>query len=335
MKKFIFILLTVVGVAYCAYMPTQSLQDPEGKNYSRLSIMRDIGVQEPVRLAGTAFADQTLDTNFWTATLASSGTAIVSNGTLVLRNGLSPTGGVKVAARRVGRYVPGQENFFHGVILVGDAGVDGNVRAWGATDASCQNGTGFRLDGTNFFLTTVKNGVASYISNSQWNGGNTFTLDQNYNTYEVHYTNKKVQWFINDKIMHSETITNSSWTSTLHLGTCAYNTNNASTSSNTTLIAMSSSIYRFGSLRTENAYKYMTNGANNLKIGPGVLHNLLVNQATATTATIYDSTNAAGLIIGILDLNKTSITPMPYDCPFQNGLTVDLSGPSNITVTYE
>jgi hypothetical protein len=85
-------------------------------------------------------------------------------------------------------------------------------------------------------------------------------------------------------------------------------------------------------------YKYITGATTTVcKLGGGLLHNIIVNQA-GTLCTIYDQTSGAVPIMGIIDTNKTTgvIGSINYECPFFTGLTIVTTGATtNITVVYE
>lgn len=80
-----------------------------------------------------------------------------------------------------------------------------------------------------------------------------------------------------------------------------------------------------------------TNATTVVKIGSGVLHSIIINDAgvSANTATVYDNTAGSGTVIATIDTVTTGGT-LDYGCDFSTGLTiVTATGTAaNITVIY-
>jgi hypothetical protein len=100
----------------------------------------------------------------------------------------------------------------------------------------------------------------------------------------------------------------------------------------------------FGELACRSRNKYLNMVGivtTTLKSGPGVLHNLCINNgANATIITIYDSTTATGTKIGtpdVLGINTNVLRCLQYDAEFTTGLTIVSAGSAanDITVTYQ
>jgi hypothetical protein len=76
-----------------------------------------------------------------------------------------------------------------------------------------------------------------------------------------------------------------------------------------------------------------------VKSGAGKLGAVIVNRPIASsTITMYDNTAASGTVIGTITLPATLLTDGPvyaeYGLNFGTGLTIDTTGTSDITVTF-
>jgi hypothetical protein len=293
---------------------------------------------EPVRLVGTQFEGATLDTNFWTSTLAGSGTAAVGSGMLLLTTTITSGASAVVQSVRTARYVGSSSCRFRAQIRVGDTTTTNNKRRWGAfTTGAGSNGCFFEEANGALSVVTRKNNADTAVASASWNGNTTVPTLTNVNTYEIYYNNKRCYFVINGILMHTVTATTATWSDTK---TFPVRLENSNTGVGTveTLEAWTATIVRLGKLETKPQYKYITGAATTVcKLSSGHLHRIIVNQA-GTLCTIYDQTSGAVPLIGILDTNKTTgtIGTVEYQCPFFNGLTiVTTGGGTDLTVVYE
>ena len=139
-------------------------------------------------------------------------------------------------------------------------------------------------------------------------------------------------------IVHQASFSTSNWTSNTNRFYIGADVRNTGNSDAVKYIIKQMNICRLGTLLTAPQYGHITGAATTvLKLGGGMLHKIIVNQA-GTLCTIYDQTSAAVPIVGILDTNKNTgtIGSIDYECPFFNGLTIVTTGAgSDITVVYE
>jgi hypothetical protein len=300
----------------------------------------------PTRLVGSAFAGNTLDTNFWsTAGSSGSGGATQSGGRVAISTGSTPDSTARMTSVRMARYVAGASTVYRAVLTLPEV-TGNNKRRWGAyTDTD-----GFFFeddfsDGANHVLKLVCRKGSSdenVVTSGSFNGdqGNAFTLDANVHSYEIYITNSKVFFVISDQLVHTFEGTTDPLSSTLTLPARVESINAGGNTNDNAVHLRVASISRLGPLHTEAIYKNVVGSATSvLKLGAGVLLKLIVNNAPSNgTITIYDNTAASGTLIATVTLSNTATSPLvlPYECPFFTGLTVVTSGTGlNITAIYE
>ena len=300
---------------------------------AKLSAMRELAVQAPIRLVGTAFQGTIKDTNFWNETSVSGGVVTQSQGQVILYPSTNAAGSITYTSVRQARYLAGSMNFYRAVVrlpVINDASVS---RWWGATDSTYSNGAAFFMLGTNLYTCTMNNGVTT--TNTSFNVA-PFAMDTNVHTYEVWWSNSKVWYYIDDVLRHTYSASSAPWTSTMQFSACQRVTSTGSTN-NATMNVRVASIYRFGQEQSAPAFYHISGAATaTLKWSAGTLHKVSVN-AAGTLCTLYDGTNGTGNVIGILDINKTTgqLGTLQYDCPFFTALSVVTTGSGDITVIYE
>lgn len=302
--------------------------------------MDEMRVVEPVRLVGTTFVGTTLDTNFWTATIAASGGTIATAdlttmpGALTISSKTDATGSVIVQSVRRARYTSGSANRYRAQIQFGDVGKADNTKRWGMFDGT--NGAYFKLAGTALSVCTLKAGAETAVASASWNGSTTTPTLTNATVYEIYITNGKVYFVISGVLVHTVSATATTWTATTNLPVRMDNIN-AGNTTDTIMYVRVASIYRLGKLETLPQYFHGTTAATNvLKYGAGNLHRVTVNNAGGTLITIYDNTAASGSVIAIISAPATADpVTLDYNIPFSTGLTVVTTGTWDYTVVYE
>lgn len=303
--------------------------------------MDELRVAQSYRLVGSTFTGSTIDTNFWTVTIAASGGTVATAdlttmaGALTLSSKTDATGSVIVQSVRSARYVGGNSNRYRAQVQFGDTGVANNTKRWGMFDGT--DGAYFKLAGTTLSVCTMKAGSETAVTSGSWNGSTATPTLTNANTYEIYITNSKVFWVISGVLVHTLSATASTWTATTTLPVRADNIN-ATNTTDTTMTVRVMTIYRLGPIETLPTYKHITGAATTVcKLGAGNLHRIIVNQA-GTLCTITDNTTSGGTVIGILDTNKATgnLGAIEYHLPFSVGLTLVTTGAgTDITVVYE
>lgn len=302
--------------------------------------MDEMRTVEPVRLVGTTFIGTTLDTNFWTATIAASGGTIATAdlttmpGALTLSSKTDATGSVIVQSVRKARYTSGSANRYWAQVQFGDTGLADNTKRWGMFDGT--NGAYFKLAGTTLSVCTMKAGAETAVASASWNGSTTTPTLTVANIYEIYITNGKVYFVIGGVLVHTVVASSTTWTATTNLPVRMDNINSDNTT-DTVMYVRVASIYRLGKLETMPQYFHGTTAATTvLKYGAGTLHRITLNNPTGTLITIYDNTAGSGTVLAVI-VTPAQANPvtLDYNIPFSTGLAVVSTGTWDFTLAYE
>ena len=295
----------------------------------------ELRVVSPVRLVGSTFAGTTVDTNFWTVSTTTSGTAVQANGEVVLGCGASATGAVIFQSNRKARYVGGSANRYRAQIQFGDNGVANNVKRWGLFDGT--DGVYFMLSGTSCYIATRRGGVETGVISTAWNGSTTLPTFTNCSTYEIYINNRRVHFVISGVLVHTVDSIAQTWTATTTLPSRVDNTNVGSVTNSNVNVRVQT-VYRLGEVETLPTYKTINSATTTIcKRGAGNLHRIIFNTPTAASVSIWDSVGTTGTAsIGII-IPPSGAVPfdLDYHIPFQDGLTILTAGSPNLTVVYE
>lgn len=105
--------------------------------------------------------------DFDVVTSGTGGYSIEASGTgTKLSTGASGSSKCTFMSKRMHTYIAGRGMMFKNSIILGDAGVAGNVREWGAYDGT--DGVFCRLDGTTLLLVVSRGGVEVTLDSSLW-----------------------------------------------------------------------------------------------------------------------------------------------------------------------
>lgn len=290
----------------------------------------------PTRLVGATFTNSTIDTNFWTTTVANSATITQSHSQVLLSTNTNPAGSAIIQSVRSGRYIGGASNRFRGIVQFGDTGVANNIKRWGAFNGV--NGVYYKLSGTTLYICTMRDSVeVNAIPSTSWSENRTVPTLTNANIYEIYYTNRTLYFSINGLLVNTISSLTDTWTDTLSLPARADNINSGSTT-NSIMYLRAATIYRLGAEKSTPISKYYaTAGTEILKYSAGFLHRIIINDGLpGSSITIYDNTAGSGTIIGYINTATVS-TPVSieFGCPFYTGLTIVLVNDVSHTVVYE
>jgi len=299
------------------------------------------------KLAGDVFTGNPLDTNFWTPSLGTGGSAVVASGELTISTGTTANNAVEVTSVRTARYSGLAPNKFRTVVQLPDAGVVNNVRHWGVgtiSGTSIQNGAVFKMNGTSLELDTYRSGVEAPITNGNFNGqwGRNFNPGLTSHFYEIIYQPRQVIWFADNKIIHTLTANTAPWTDEIHLPIHFGNYNINGSTTNVSMSVRHGTVARFGipDIQPTSNFVVGLNAGLNLKNSPGNLHGIVLSGITNNAViTLYDSLTATGKVIwtsGPLTANGLPFFIDTKRIPFSIGLTVAITGANtNVLVMYE
>lgn len=302
--------------------------------------MDQLKVSSSYRLAGGVFNDSILDTNFYAATTAASGTATVTDGVLTCAVTTASGSTSCVSTNRPGRYIGSNANYYRGNVRIDVTNGTNNTVIWGAVNGTSAptNGSYFKLTGGVLSVchkTTAGSEVA--IASGSFNGHVTsHTLDSNCHTYEIYYTVRRVMFVIDGILLHTFTATTSSLYGEMHLRAALMNVNTGIGSA-VSACCMTMTIASLGEAHSAAKYSHVNGAATTLlKTGPGALHHITIGTPKGT-CTVYDNTSAvAGSIIAIVDMGSLTVPcTLTFAMDFSVGLTVVTTSTSDITVVYE
>jgi len=314
---------------------TQKIKITDGYGFSvEATPMDELRTVEPIRLVGAVFIGTTIDPNFWTSTVANSATNTQGNNKIVMASGTNSAGSAILQSVAKARYTGGSANRFRAQLQFSDLGKTDNVKKWGIFDGT--DGAYFKLSGTTVSACTLKGGQETAVPSSTWNGSTSLPTITNIQSYEIYLTNAKVYFIMAGTLMHTVLATDDTWADTSVLPIRFSNVNSGNTT-NTTMSVRVATIYRLGKLETAPRYAHISTATTSiLKYGPGMIHQIIVNNPTNNAITVYDNTAASGAVIAIIDPDSGA-TPfvLDYHVGFQNGLTIVTAGTPDMTVVYE
>lgn len=303
--------------------------------------MDELRVVNPTRLVGAVFDGAVLDANFWTATLGTVGSATLANDAqCVLLTGTTANNTVSLQTVRIGRYIGGSHMRFRTIMRLSDTGTTDNIRRWGAFTTT--GGAFFELNGTTLNVCTAKTNLSTSAANigdtgvyrvAAANWTTTFAMDTNVHTYEIYWTNSKVDFVIDGVLRHTINALLNTWADSMHKPVRYESNNSNGVSTSLGLRIRVGTIYRLGELHTENIYGRVTNADKILKYGPGCIHTVTVCSNAGTSISFYDGLTAGGVLLGTFV--TTALIALTVDIPFFTGLFASPSGTVDVTVVYE
>ena len=315
-----------------------------GKIYS--TILDQVAVSELHRLSGGVFNGTTPSTTFYETSTTASGAAAISSGELVLTTAINSGSSVLVNAKALARYMGSNMNIFRSVVRYGDVGTLNNRRYIGIKNkGTLTDGFYFLLENTTFSIGYMTGGVETLINSGSFNGEVTsFTVDTYYHTFEIAFTNKVIDFFIDDVFIHRLTETSSSIGGERHYKPFLQNTNSG-VGAVTVLYSQVLTISRYGTVSSQGKY-YLQQGQTTgvlLKQGPGSIHSIILSAVTnGSIITLYDGTSTGGTLIWASGSMGAQTQPFLLDfdgsggTQFEDGLYLTVTGAScNLFVKYE
>jgi hypothetical protein len=297
----------------------------------------DVLMSPIYRLVGRAFANTTLDTNFWTAVTGTGGTVSEGSGILEIATGTTANNSVSIQSTQTARFVSGQANRATFNMHLADTGVANNTRRWGMF-TSGGDGMFFQLSGTTFSLVTRKGGVDVAVNNGSFNGkfGSNYIVDTAHHRFNILYNATSAYFFVDNNLIHTTSTRTTPLWNTIHLPIRIENFNTGGSTTNVAFDVHSAYVARLGMPQTQPVGRNIAGAStSNLKVGPGTLHGVVINANAGTSITLYDNTAGSGTIIATITPNQ--IVTLDYKgIAFSVGLTaVTVGAGVNCTVLYE
>jgi len=326
--------------------------------YGNKGIFSPVGaldVNQPYRLIGNSFKTS-IDTTFWNATNnGTSSLAVVgsgsggTNGMASLASGTVNSGYGMFRTVRFARFLIGNPNKCRLLVRVPALTKAGCTRNWGAfttsgsgaTPPSPVDGFFFSLSPADILSVNCYNGgSASYTSvpSGSFNGSvSQFVMDTNVHVYNITYYLGKIQFFIDEILIHTFTATTVLPASTFTLPVTCNTVNSGAGTTSGTLELWTGSIHRLGREISAPIWKNQVGAvtAAIAKSSAGVLRSLSINSETNGTVTLYDALSATNPIMAMTTNGVAPVT-LNYNLDFYTGLTYTTSAAGhNITLVFE
>ena len=206
-----------------------------------LTSRSELRVAEAIRLIGEHNTDSILDNNIWTQTLVGSGTVTIGNALARVRTGTTANSSALFQSLKRARFITGTVNAYYAGVKLGDTGTANNVKRWGAYDAT--DGVFFQLNGSTFGIGIRQTSSDTIVTS--FNGA-TPTVDTNFHTYEIRYTQGTALFFQDNILIHSYTSTTTALSDTPHHKLSAECINSGGSTSDLSLYIRGSAILRYG-----------------------------------------------------------------------------------------
>lgn len=281
-----------------------------------------------VRLLGESFSGSGAPSSeTWDIVLANNGTALMSGGELVLSTSATANGSVTQTGNRRARFLTGAVHEFVAVARLGDTGIAGNYRAFGAFTTDGANGLAFVLSGTSFGVLARKAGVDTIIGQASWDVDN-FTVDTDLHEWRIRYDIDRVEFIVDGVLRHS-----------LHSGATPRiddrdltirfeNVNSNGLASNRLLSIAAAAIKRHGPMHGAVRYHHFdgTAQAVTVKPGAGTVAQLLITKAGSggSSIVLYDGTDNTGRVIAHINADALASLSFGTDgAEFSAGLHVE------------
>jgi len=137
-----------------------------GEQSASISAFGLLKIAQEAMLANIRWTTNVL-TNEYTKNITASGAwSIVDTSCLQLNSGAASSSGIDILSNKRYHYQAGRGQIFKISIILGDSGVEGNTREWGLKYGN--NGVFIRLDGTQYKLIILNNGIETPIPASTW-----------------------------------------------------------------------------------------------------------------------------------------------------------------------
>jgi len=309
-------------------------------------------VSTSTRLAGGVFNGNVPDSNFFISQITGGATATVTGNELKISTTTTSGSSILAHTQSLARYMGAIMNSYRAVRRLGDTGTVNNTRQWGDINGSGPNvissftdGFFFQLSGTTFSLVHRTAGVSTLINSGSFNGNvSEWVPDLNYHTYEILYTNKMAEFYIDKVRLHTIVETDTPICNTRHFKAFERNFNTG-VGSICSSYAQVITISRYGEPSSQGKdflQKGLTTGVL-LKNGPGAIHSLNITGVTNNSVvTLKDGLTSAGIVKWTSGIMSNQTVPFNVELDghggtqFELGLFLEITGAnSNAFVKYE
>jgi len=297
------------------------------------------------RIVGTNFDGIIKDTNFWIDGSLLDGSVTQAGGEIDLHTnatGATAASSAKYTSVRKSRFVAGSAQLFDGGFNFKTTFTANNIRRVGAyttTDVvnTPVDGFYFELSGSTFSVNSIANsGTPVSVISGSFNGSygrNWIPTPDTYYKMSIEWSPLGASYYVNSKLLHKLPGAHQSHYMTLPI---TIENLNITGSVDVSFETVGMYIARQGELHTNPTSNYLLTGTKVLKYGAGVLKRIIVSDNIGRVI-IYDSVTASGTVITNLDTAQGSqpLGQVDFDIPFNDGLTIDITGNVGVTTVYE
>lgn len=296
------------------------------------------------KLVGDTFFDSVLDLGRWVPSIGTGGSTTVSAGQCTLATGTTANNAVSLTSVHTARFSGLAPNKIRTPVQLPDGGTANNIREWGVGALSAGavvDGAFFRQNGTTLQLVVRKVGVETIVASSggtlggvPFNGqvGTTYSVGTSSHFFEIIYQPRQVVWLADNKVIHTLTASDATWTGNLHLNIWLANYNTNGLASNITFQVRLATIARYGvpDTQVDGYFQQGTTNGVQLKYGPGTLRNIVLSGiVNNSVVTLYDGTTTADHVIwssGAMGAQTIPVDLSGEDEAFNNGLFLTITG---------
>lgn len=308
------------------------------------TFMRDLKTVQPHRLVGANFFGTTIDANEWTSATSGAGAATSqASFDLTISSGTANSGYGQIRSTRPARFIFANPNCYRATISVTSTTAALNTRRWGAFTVSTitpQNGFYFELSAAGVLsIVSCKAATPTAVASGSFNGAvSSFTMDTNIHAYEIKYSEMRVEFYIDNVLIHTLTPTTTLLVADYNLYAIVTSSNSASGVTNGVVDVYGMSIIRYGKETTapQSVLQSGTTAGLVMKRGMGTLRYLVLSAVANTSAiTLYDNTAASGTVLwqsGVMGAITTPFVVDLRDIPYFTGLTLVIATASSTVV---
>lgn len=311
----------------------------------RVSVGRsEILTTGQILVVGDVFNGLDLDPNTW-RTSTSSGTVTQTGTELLLTSGTANSHYARICTWARATWNTGTSNKFGSEFRIASSDDDVTFKVgvgWATTGMPViTNGAYFKIIGSTISVNTMRNTIETSVASGSFNGTYLAPVLTNNNLFEILYTFEKVEFFINNVVIHTATFKTTSWSGgTVNFHAFADVTNTGVSTAIAYTIKMMN-IVRMGSgIINMPRYYHISGPATThiVKYSGGFLHKIIFNNNIDTTLTITDILDVdTDATIGVISTVAAS-GEWSYNVPFFHSLimTVAVGGDGlDATVIYE
>lgn len=296
-------------------------------------------VGEAIILVGDAFGGKTPNVLQWDTEFVGSGASVVLPGTQRLETGTTSDSEARFQSTKAARFMISQFNIYHGGIFLDNISDPDCKRSWGGYNpiAASPNGLFFRLDGGNWFIGSVKNGVETLVPEANWNGSGlaAFNDTPGLSVYEIQYNAGSAFFFQGRNLIHVLSVAaGGTYADSYNFKVSLEVINSNGNTTNNGIEFRAHGTYRLGEERGETISRAFTSDTL-IKTGAGYCEHVYLSRTGSgggsAILTVYDGINNSGIVMKRIDVGSDDYKGGAVKSTFSDGLFIEISGSGTVT----